>query len=303
MIPSSRPAPTRAAYGLLFAVAGVWGLTFPVLKDALQDASPLFLNALRMAVAAGALSLYYRRHFRRLTAHAASWGGAAGLLLYLVYTLQTQGLALTTASKSAFLTGAFVPLVPLVAFVLSGESLDRRTAAAVSTSMLGLYLLTVPHDTAVGPASLTELNKGDMLTLGCAVALALHMVLLGRALQTCAFEHIALVQWTTAAALAAATTPALEAPTIALSPRLIAAVLYTGVAAGAVAYSVQVWAQQYVSATHTALILALEPVFGWLAARLMLGERLRPLEAAGAVALLAGSLFVVGRGRSTTQGP
>ena len=50
----------------------------------------------------------------------------------------------------------------------------------------------------------------------------------------------------------------------------------------------QSWAQQFLPATHTALILALEPVFAWITSFVVLGERLSSRASMGALLVLAG---------------
>ena len=92
----------------------VWGATFVVIKDALNDISPLLFNLLRMSLATATLALVYRRHLRSLSLRAWISGAVVGACLAMGYQFQTAGLALTTPSKSAFLTGLVVVIVPLL---------------------------------------------------------------------------------------------------------------------------------------------------------------------------------------------
>ena len=66
------------------------------------------------------------------------------------------------------------------------------------------------------------------------------------------------------------------------------ALLVTGVFASAVAFLVQAWAQQRTSATRTALIFALEPVFAGIFGYALAGDRLGALGWAGCAVILTG---------------
>ena len=105
------------AHLLLLGVVAVWGSTFVLVKDALSDISPLLFNLIRMALATLCLAVVYRKHLRRLTREALVGGAIAGFFLAVGYQFQTAGLALTTPSKSAFLTGLTVIIVPLLSVV------------------------------------------------------------------------------------------------------------------------------------------------------------------------------------------
>ena len=102
------------AHLLLVLITLIWGSTFVLIKKALEDSSPLVLNAVRMSLAAILLGLFYRKHLVRMDRTALRAGAIVGVFLYLGYALQTAGLRLTTPSKSAFLTGISTVLVPLI---------------------------------------------------------------------------------------------------------------------------------------------------------------------------------------------
>jgi drug/metabolite transporter (DMT)-like permease len=101
--------------------------------------------------------------------------------------------------------------------------------------------------------------------------------------------------------------PLFERPQLHLSPRLVTALLVTGVLATAVAFTVQSWAQQRLSATRTALILALEPVFAFLTSYFFFGERLSGRASLGAILILGGigitELLPTGTRASAHQAP
>lgn len=107
---------TRAAEaGLVFNVV-IWGTTFVLVKSALTDISPLLFVALRFSLAAVALLVVYHRAILSLRSwRTAGAGVLVGAFLFTGYAFQTMGLRLTTAPRSAFLTGLTSVLVPILA--------------------------------------------------------------------------------------------------------------------------------------------------------------------------------------------
>jgi drug/metabolite transporter (DMT)-like permease len=275
------------AHLLLVLITLVWGSTFVLIKEALQDSSPLVLNAVRMTLAAALLAAYYRKRLATLDRRAALAGSVVGIFLYLGYALQTTGLKLTTPSKSAFLTGVSTVLVPLVLVVFWRTRVHVWRGVGIALALTGLFLMTVPAGRQ-SLADFTNINLGDLLTIGCAFAFAFQIVFLGRSTQRFPFEQMAVLQIAVAAVLMTLTAPLLEQPHFRFSPVVIATVLVTGILGTAVAFTVQAWAQQFTPATHTALIFTLEPVFAWLTSFLYLQERLGLRAGAGALLILGG---------------
>ncbi|MFB3814240.1 MAG: DMT family transporter [Terriglobales bacterium] len=278
------------AHILLIAVTVVWGTTFVLIKDALTHISPLLFNAVRMTLAALTLLLIFRRDMARLTRESARAGVLVGIFLWLGYEFQTTGLKLTTPSKSAFLTGVSVVLVPVFLAIGWRRMVNRWTATGVAVAFLGLYLLTVPAVDG-GGLNLASINRGDLLTLGCAVGFAFQIITMGRATARFPFQQIATVEAMVSAGLMFITVPVLEQSYVTWTPTVIWAILITGLLGTAVAFTVQAWAQQFTPPTHTALIFSLEPVFAWMTSYVVLGERLGFRATVGAVMILSGVLL------------
>ncbi len=267
----------------------IWGSTFVLIKQALTEASPLVLNAVRMSLAAILLAAYFRKHLGGMKRQALFAGVTVGLFLFLGYAFQTAGLRLTTPSKSAFLTGVSTVLVPLLLATIWRIRVHPWRAAGIAVALAGLFLMTVPAGSQ-GLADFANINRGDLLTIACALAFAFQIIFLGRATQRYAFEPIAVLQIAVAALLMCLAAPILEHPHLRPSGTVVTTVLVTGVLGTAVAFTVQAWAQQFTPATHTALIFTLEPVFAWLTSFLYLKERLGLRAGAGALLILAGVL-------------
>ncbi|HTJ28992.1 MAG TPA: DMT family transporter [Acidobacteriaceae bacterium] len=280
------------AYLLMIFVVAVWGSTFVVVKDALADATPLAFNLVRMTLAFFILAAAYHRHWGRITRWQVGAGAVAGFFLAGGYQFQTAGLAHTTPSKSAFITGMVVVLAPLLSAVPllrpAGARMPRWNAfLGAGIAFAGILLLTLPAGSGLLP-DFTSIGIGDLLTFGCTISFAFHCLALGHLSPKMAFQPLALLQIGFCALFMAVSTPLFEHPQMHLTLRLGIALGVAALLATAAAFSIQSWAQSILPVTHTALILTLEPVFAWITSFLFFGERLGLRPASGALMILAG---------------
>ncbi len=264
----------------------IWGSTFIVVKEALAEVSTLVFLALRFSLASVALWLLFRRRLKGASPAAWRAGVLCGVFLFSGYAFQTFGLLFTTAPKSAFITGISTALVPLLAAAVYRVRPGHMELVGVAVAMFGMGLMTL------GSGETGAMNGGDLLTLGCAVAFAAHIVTLGHYSGEIGFEVLAVAQVAVCAAMSLGLFWWVEVPRIAWRPGVAAAVLLTGLAATALAFTIQAWAQQYTTPTRTALIFTLEPVFAWATSYLVAGETLSGRGAAGALLILGGVLLV-----------
>jgi len=287
-----RLSDSTIAHLLLLAVVIVWGATFVLVKDALHDASPLLFNLLRMGLAFIALAVVNRRQLRHITRKSLVTSFVVGIFLAAGYQFQTAGLALTTPAKSGFITGLVVVFVPIFTIFPALRSPNTpaprwTTAVGVLLAFTGLLLLTTPPGTSWHNL-FASIGPGDLLTLACAVAFAAHLIALSHASSQVPTGQLATLQIGAAAALMAITLPLGGPPHLAITPRLLIALAVTSLLATAAAFTIQSWAQQHIPATHTAILLTLEPVFAGLTSFLVLHERLGRRSLCGAALILAG---------------
>jgi drug/metabolite transporter (DMT)-like permease len=287
------------AYLLMLLVVAIWGSTFVVVKGALADATPAAFNLIRMTLAFAVLAVIYHRSWRGIRGRQVAAGALVGFCLALGYQFQTIGLARTTPSKSAFITGLLVVMVPLFSLIpgLRPPGIRRprwNAFAGTALAFAGIVLLTVPSAASNGSGlaallpNFSSINLGDLLTLGCAVGFALHCLALSHISPRIGFQPLALLQIGFCALFMAASLPFIEHPQIHWTPRLIVALVLAAVLATAAAFSVQTWVQSVLPPTHTALIMTMEPVFAWITSFLFLGERLGLLPGLGALLILSG---------------
>jgi len=270
----------------LIAVAFIWGSTFVIVKDALSDVSTLLFLTLRFAAATAALALLFRRRLNLAALRSAGRGAMlAGVLLFTGYVLQTAGLRHTSPAKAGFITGLYVPFVPLLNVAIFRRLPQPAELIGTALAFAGFVLMTAQREIfRVGP--------GDLLVAGCAVAYALHTIVLGKIAPSADPGLLTLLQIATGAALGAASFWWLEPVRLTWSSGVLFALAVTSLLATALAFWVQTWAQGYSSPTRIALIFTLEPVFAWLTSYLFTGETLSRRGTGGAILILAGILAV-----------
>jgi drug/metabolite transporter (DMT)-like permease len=287
------------AYILMTLVVAVWGSTFVVIKGALADATPAAFNLIRMTLAFVLLGVAYHGAWRKIRRTHIAAGALVGLCLAAGYQFQTIGLVRTTPSKSAFVTGLVVVLVPLFSMAPAlrppGARPPRWNAFFGATlAFAGIVLITAPPAaSAAGSAAaflpdFSSINFGDVLTLGCSISFAFHCVALGHTSPRIPFRPLAILQVGFCALFMAASLPVIEHPQVHVTPRLVIALIIAAALATAAAFSIQSWAQSILPTTPMALILALEPVFAWITSFVVTGERLGMVSAIGAILILAG---------------
>jgi drug/metabolite transporter (DMT)-like permease len=256
---------------LLLLVTAVWGWTFVLVKDALTQYPTLPFLELRFIVAFLLLVALVRRLPTRREVRV---GVIAGAVLAAGYLAQTVGLTMTSPGNSGLITGLFVVFTPLIDR-LFGTPLHRWTVIAVLVALSGTVMLVG------GPSGF---GLGDILTVVCAALYALHMVLLSHWSPGLRAAPLAMVQMGTGALIFTGSGSwSLPVP----SPYVWLAIAVTGVFASALAFYIQTWAQQHLSASRTALILTTEPAWAVAAAVVLAGQRFGLLQAAGAALVLA----------------
>jgi drug/metabolite transporter (DMT)-like permease len=287
-----RLSPSTLAHILLLGVVAVWGVTFVLVKDALNDASPLLFNLFRMTLASIALVIFNHRALRDITRTSLISGLIVGIFLAAGYQFQTAGLARTTAAKSAFITGLVVVFVPLFTIFPALRPANAHaprwtTAIGAILAFAGLLFLTTPAGTS-WQNLFSSIGLGDLLTLICAIAFAGHLLALAHTSPKVPTAQLATLQICTAALIMAITLPLGGKPHLTITLSLLIALGITSLVATAAAFTIQSWAQQHLPPTHTALLLTLEPVFAALTSVIFLHEHLGQRSLVGAALILSG---------------
>jgi drug/metabolite transporter (DMT)-like permease len=263
----------------VIAVTVVWGVTFVQVKDAVAI-YPLFaFLAVRYGIATGALALAGGGRVRTLGRSGWTAGAVVGALLGLGIALQTAGLERTTVSSTGFITGLYVVFTPLFGLALFRTSVAVEVWVGVAFALAGLALLSgVP----VGSPG------GNLLVLASAAAQALQIVALERYARRYDAIALTLVQMGVCLAGFLAIALALGQLEVPHGRTVWGALLVTGVFASALAYLIQVWAQQRLSAARIAIVFSLETVFAGIFGYWLSGDRLGWLGWGGCALILAG---------------
>lgn len=265
----------------LLAVAAIWGSTYMVAQVAIQTMSVGDFLTWRFAIAALIVLALQSGAVKSLSAQGWRAGAFLGVALAAAYLLQTIGLRTTASSVSGFITGMLVVLTPLMAAVLIRERVSAPVWVAVALATGGLALLSLRGLTV---------GFGELLTLASATAFALHIVGTSVWAPRHDVRGLVVVQLLTVTLICAV----VALPNGVAAPAHYsawAAVVVTGVAATALAYFVQTWAQTHISATRVGVILTTEPVFAGLVGILVVGEQLSTRGALGAGFVLVGMLI------------
>lgn len=269
----------RRADLLLLAACLMWGVSFVIVKDALQQASPLTFVALRFTLAA-VLFAPFAALRTRFTREELLAGGGLAVLLAAGFIAQAAGLVHTTPSRSAFLVAISSVLAPPIAMVFARERPRLAALAALAVAASGMWLLTAPGGGG--------LNRGDLLTLITAVAFGGQIVAITVFSRRHELTRLLWLQIAGTALLAAAGAPLVEDVRVSWSWGFAAAVLFTAVGATVLALLWQLQAQRVMSSTRAAVIFCSEALFAAVTSWLIVGERLTGAQWLGGGLILAG---------------
>jgi drug/metabolite transporter (DMT)-like permease len=275
-------SPSRKAELSLLLLAFFWGVTFPLVKIALNFCSPFLFLAIRFALATLIIWPFYSKRISFTDKATLRAGIILGIFLFLGFAFQTVGLKYTAASKSAFITGLFVIMVPPMSVLLVKEKPKIFSLIGVLLAISGLWLMTRPKG--------SEFNLGDLLTLFCAISFSFHVIFVQIYAKEFPFEKLVFVQLLTTALLSIPSMFLLETMKFVYNHNLLSAILVTALFATALGITVQNRMQKDTTATKASVIYTMEPVFAGVFSYLILGEVLGSVGMVGAGLILSGML-------------
>jgi len=273
-----------AEIGLLYAAA-IWGSTFFIVKESLENIDPIILVGYRFIIAAvllaGICLIQKRSLFRNFKK-----GLILGLFIWLLYIPQTIGLGITTASNSGFITGLFVAFVPAFSFLLFKRKPSRLELVATVISLSGLWILT---------GGLRDINNGDLLTLIAAVTYAIHILYVDKYLRegddpfTLCFQQFLFV-----GVASLVTGLVLGLPFGIGTTKTLGMVIFLAVLPTTSAFVIQAVAQKITTPLRVSLIFAFEPVFAAIFAWTLGGEQVVFYRAMGGL-LIFSAMIISGK--------
>jgi len=268
----------------LFYSAVIWGSTFFVVKDALQNVDPMILVGYRFllaAIFAGGFCIVAKKALFKNVVH----GLLLGFLSWLLYASQTIGLSFTTASNSGFITGLFIVFVPIFALIVFRKAPSLMDIIATCFSLSGLWILT---------GGLTEINLGDILTIISAVTYALHILLVDRYIREGDNPFVlSFQQFLVTGAISLSYGVLFGLPFSVFKAETVGVILFLALLPTFSAFLIQNLAQKFVKPIRVSLILAFEPVFAALFAW-TLGNELLVFHRAIGGFFIVGGLIISG---------
>ncbi|MES5926010.1 DMT family transporter [Bacillus cereus group sp. MG9] len=282
-----------APLALLF-VSFIWGATFVVVQNAMSFVGPFTFNGIRFLFA-GIILLFVQMIFSQKTSkqdikQSSLAGLIVGFFLCVGYLLQTFGLLYTTSSKAGFLTGLSIVMVPILSFIFLKQRATIFIVLGIAVATAGLYLLTAGDS--------FQLNIGDILVLGCAVAFAAHILVNGffskkiSPLLLSTSQVLAVGIFSSICAFLFEDWEKTFSVSLWTNQSFLFALFLTSLFATSIAFFIQTSAQKHTSPTRVAIIFAMEPVFAALTGVLVANEQLSISAIIGCLCIFLGMVFV-----------
>ena len=277
---------------LLVLIALIWGSAFVAQSQGMASVGPMLFTGVRFLIGAVVVLPLAWIEWRELSArHQAltprDFAKITGLgcLLLLGAAMQQIGIQHTTVTNAGFLTALYVPLVPVLGWLLTRHLPHWSVWPGALACLVGAFLLSGAHELHIG--------LGDLWVIGSALPWALHVLMVGRVADRMSAPFlVACGQFLVCGALALAW--ALPMETVSMDGLHAAAgpILYTGVMSVGIAFTGQVVAQRYAHAADAAIILSAETLFAAIFGYVLMGDRLSPAGLAGCGLILASMLLV-----------
>jgi len=279
----------------LIIVTLLWGGTFVIVKESLNDISAMTFIALRFSIAFVLLLPFIIKYRRKFNKGSVIAGFVLGVFLFLGFGTQTVGLQYTTATKSAFLTGTAVVLVPVLQVLIEKRSPSPGSLIGIVFVFTGILFLSSEGNSIVNLIEEVgkNFNIGDLLTLICALFFAIYIIYLDIVSSEYPFSVLLTMQIITTAVLAyfasfIFNSFSIEKTNVNFSNTLIFGLIYTSIFATLITTAMQTRFQKYVTPTKAGIIYSLEPIFASILAFFLLNEKITNFGLAGAVLIISG---------------
>ena len=267
----------KGTLALLLATA-IWGSTFVAQSVGVEKIGPFTFLAIRCILAVAVLLpvIYFRNNdkFLQILMDKRLWkvGAICGVALFVATALQQLGLMYTTAGKSGFITAMYIVLVPIFGLFLKKKP-PNSVLLSILIAAFGLYFLS--------GSGFTSVNIGDVLTLGCAAAFAVQILLLDRFAGDLDCVALNMVQSLICAVISAIVTGFTETVVLADIVNCWLPLAYAGILSMGVAYTLQIVGQRALDPSTASVLMSFESVFAAISGWLILHEKLSSTEILG----------------------
>ena len=277
---------------LLTLIALIWGSAFVAQSHGMADIGPMAFTGVRFLIGTLVVAPLMWREWRALGRQQRTLGrgdaakiAGLGALLLLGAAMQQIGIVSTTVTNAGFLTALYVPLVPLLGWLLLRHLPHWSVWPAALACLAGAFLLSGAHELNIG--------SGDLWVIASSFPWALHVLLVGRVADRMAAPFlVAGGQFLVCGLLALAWAAVFEPFSLGSLKAAALPILYTGILSVGVAFTAQVVAQRYAHAADAAIILSSETLFAAMFGYLMMGDRLSAAGLLGCALILASMLAI-----------
>ncbi len=267
----------------LVTVTIFWGSTFILSKLVLEQIPLATFLAIRLNLAAFFMSIIAFRFRKAFTRQTLIHGIILGVFLFFSYLFQMWGIQYTTASKAGFITGLNVVFVPVFSMLFFGDHPKKASLIGITFATVGLYFLS--------GGDFSSLTKGDWLVFVCAVVVTFHVIYTGKFAPRNNIYLMTAVQLVTIGILSLTLLPFEENPLPVINMSVILILVYLALFGTTYTFLMQTAMQRFTTATRTALVFSLEPVFAALFAFIIAGEVLSLMGWLGGFFILCGMII------------
>lgn len=273
--------------GLLF-VALIWGSGFIATQIAIDEGlSPTFIMFVRFTMASVILGTTFKKDIKKMKQTDLKMGIIAGVFLFSGFMLQTIGLVFTRPSSNAFITATNVVMVPFFSWLAFKERPEPKAFVAAFVCLSGIGML------AFSSGGGLKLGRGDIFTLFCAVAFALHTVSMGKFSPKMNSNILTFLQITTSAVFSFIIFMLIDRDFVAFtSIKGLVAVLYLAVFSTCVAYSIQTVCQRFASPSKVAILISTEALVGSILSVILGFEPFTYFLFIGGIAIIISMLII-----------
>ena len=277
---------------ILMLTAIVWGSGFVAQSAGMELIEPNTFNGLRMLI--GSVVLLPLALRAEKTDPKTKTKGAkktllisaflCGCVLCAASTVQTWGLKYTTAGNSGFITAMYMIFVPIISIFI-GKRISLKTFVCAIIALCGMYLLCLY-------GSEIKINFGDALTLICAVLFSVHILLIDKFIPEINAVQFSSLQFFFCGLINIIIMFIAENPSFEVIKSCAVPILYSGLFACGIGYTLQPIGQKYAEPTAASIIMSLESVFALIFGIIILHESIAFHELLGCIIMFAAIILI-----------
>ncbi|MBQ9858615.1 MAG: DMT family transporter [Oscillospiraceae bacterium] len=274
--------PTLGRLALLVTTL-IWGTSFVVQKNTLDDISTLHLLAIRFSIATVLMFIIAAKDIKKIGRSYIKGGVLMGIALACAYIVQTYGLVYTTPGKNAFLTASYVVMTPFLYWAYKKRRPGKHNLVAAFLCLIGVGLISLNGS--------MNINIGDILTIICGVFYAIHIIIIDEQAEGKSIALLTAIQFAVAAVLtwipALIFEPAIET----IPSGAVFSILFLGIVCTGICFLLQTYGQKNTPVSQAAILLTLESVFGTVASIIFYKEAMSIRLVLGFIAMFVAVLI------------